>query len=472
MIESTFTLISFILIGVGLLSPTLDFTILKGKKIVSPYITLLGLGASGIILLFLSIVKFGQSTAPIYGGMLQVGFYEMFLSLIITIGAILVTIASLSGVKYWPTSPSFYSLLSLGVLGSYFLISVGDFVLLIGAWALVSVISYVMVGLKKNRASAEGAAKYALMGILASVLLLYGIAILYGMTEDTSLSMISTLAGTRELMLVLSLVFLVSAFGFKIGIVPFHGWLPDVYGKVHPALIAFLTGVVTVGVVGLIVKILFPLAAIVGDQWPILIGLLSIFTMTFGNIVALIQRNFQRMMAYSSIAHMGYIFVGSAAALSAGRAVGLQGIVLHLGSYAFAKIGLFIFLAYILRKGLSVQLDDLKGLSRSMPIVSVAIGIILLNLIGIPPLLGFWSKLYLFSAGIEVTPWLVLIAIINSGISVGYYIRPIRYMFFEKGSDAPNERLKDSEPMTILIASILLIAGGLILPLIAPYLIP
>ncbi|KXB03699.1 hypothetical protein AKJ45_00765 [candidate division MSBL1 archaeon SCGC-AAA261F19] len=471
MIESAFTLICFILIGAGLIPPTLDFTLLKGRKIVSPYLVLLGLTLSGIILGYLSIEMFGQGTVPIYGRILQVGFFEIFLSLIATIGGILVVVASLSGVKDWPTSPSFYSLLALGVLGSYFLISMGDFVLLIGAWALVSIISYVLVGLKKDRASTEAAAKYALMGILASVLIIYGVAIIYGLIGSTDVGTISDLTGNGKFMLLLGSVFLVAAFGFKIGIVPFHGWLPDVYGKAHPTLIAFLTGVMTVAVVGLVVKVLFPLASALGNQWPILIGILSIITMTFGNVVALLQRNVQRMMAYSSVAHVGYILVGATAALSAGRALGLQGIALHLGSYAFAKVGIFVFLAYLLRKGSGLHLNDLKGLGRSMPIVSVAVGIILLNLIGIPPLLGFWSKFYLFTSVIAVSPWIALVAIINSGISVGYYIQPINYMFFKGGSEPPEEKLGDSESITIIAALVLIIVGGLTFPMIAPYLV-
>ncbi|KXA89828.1 hypothetical protein AKJ61_02050 [candidate division MSBL1 archaeon SCGC-AAA259B11] len=472
MMERAFSLISLVLIGTGLISPTLDYTIFKKERLVSPYLTLGGLGFSGIILGVLAVWSYGRGSVSIYGGMLQIEPFGIFLSFVATIGAILLTVATLSEVKNWSTSPSLYSLVTLGVLGSYFLVSVGDLTLLIAAWALVSVISYVIVGLRKDRASVEAAGKYALMGVIASIFILYAVAMVYGMTGSTSLRSISDLATGEGALIIMSSVFFISAFGFKIGLVPFHGWLPDVYGKAHPILIVFLTSTATVAVVGLIVRVLFTLAPLITSYWPILIGLISVFTMTFGNVTALIQNNVQKMMAFSSIAQMGYIFAGMAAGPLVAGGLTLQGIALHLGSYSFAKAGVFVFLAYLLKKGLSLQISDLKGLGKSMPITATAFGIILLNLVGIPPLLGFWSKFYLFSAAAKITPWLTLIAIINSGISVGYYVRPIKSMFFEEGSDLSDERIGDFEQATVIAASFLLVSGGLVLPSLISILIP
>lgn len=473
MVEGIIGLISFVLIGVGVISPTLDYTILRGRKLYSPWLTLAALILSGVLLGYLSLT-IGQSRMSIFGGMMEVGLFEIFLSLVATLGAALVVVASLAGVKEWGTSPSFYSLLSLAVLGAYYLIAMHDFVLLIGTWALVSVISYVLVGIKKDERSVEGAVKYSLMGIIASVLILYAIAVVFSLTGSTDVGAMANIQGQRSVVLMAS-VFFVSAFGFKIGVVPFHGWLPDVYGKVHPMLIASLTAVAAVAVGGVVIKILYPLAPALGDQWPLLIGLLSIFTMTFGNIVALLQNNFQRMMAYSTIAHMGYLLIGVATAAlgptSPSYGYGLQGVSLHLASYTFAKVGMFVFLAYLLRKGIGHQMEDLKGLGRRMPIVSVAIVIILLNLVGIPPLIGFWSKFYLFTSVIAVAPLLALIAIINSGISVGYYIQPIKYMFFAKGTEAEGERLRDPDAAIVVVAAGITIVAGFLLPLLAPYLV-
>ncbi len=470
--EVFFGLLSLILIGVGILSPTLDYTILKGRKFVSPWMTIAVLLLSGVILAYLGAVSIGQPTVAIFGGLMKVGFFEIFLSLLTTLGAVFVAVASLMGVKNWGTSPSFYSLLTIAVVGAYYLIAAHDFVLLFGTWALVSVISYVMVGIKKDDSSVEGAVKYSLMGILASVLILYAIAMAYSLTGSTDVGMISNISlGAEKPIIVVTSLFFVSAFGFKIGIVPFHGWLPDIYGRVHPMLVAFLTGVVSVSIGGVLIKILYPFAPLLGSQWPLLIGLLSVFTMTFGNIVALLQKNLQMMMAYSSIAHMGYILVGVAAALSSSKELAVQGIGLHFTTYILGSVGMFVFLALLLRKGMSLQMIDLKGLGRRMPIVSIAILLILLSFMGVPPLIGFWSKFYLFTSIIAVSPWLALAAIINSGISLGYYIQPIRYMFFGGGSKLAEERLRDPDTAIVVLVAVLTIVAGFLLPSIAAYLV-
>jgi NADH-quinone oxidoreductase subunit N len=187
--------------------------------------------------------------------------------------------------------------------------------------------------------------------------------------------------------------------------------------------------------------------------------------------VALLQKNFQRMMAYSTIAHIGYVLVGITAALSVGRELGLQGVSLHLASYTFAKVGVFVFLAYLLRKGVGHRVEDLRGLSKRCPVLSVAIVVILLNLIGVPPLLGFWSKFYLFTSVISFAPLLALAAIINSGISVGYYVLPIKYMFLP-GRGKVEERLREPDAAVVVFASGLTIAAGLLLPAFAQLLVP
>jgi NADH-quinone oxidoreductase subunit N len=471
MVEDLLALLSFIMIGAGVVSPTLDYTVFGGRRCVSPWVALVALLLSCGVLAYGGYVTIGEPAEPVFGGMMKVGFFEVFLSLMATIGGLLVTVASLKEVRTWSTSPSFYSLLLLAVLGAYYLIGVRDFVLFIGAWALVSVISYVLVGVRKDRESIEGAVKYSVMGILASVLLLYAIAVAYSLTGSTNVDLLTTIGpGGRSLALLASVLF-VAAFGFKLGIVPFHGWLPDVYGRVHPMLVAFLAGVVAVTTGAILIRILYPLAPIVGSLWPVLIGLLSLFTMTFGNVVALLQKNLQRMMAFSSIAQMGYLLIGLAAAESSGEALGLQGMGLHLTSYMIAKVGIFVFLAYLVRKGISLELEDLKGLSRRSPILTGAVLLVILNLLGVPPLLGFWSKFFLFASVIGVAPWLAFAAIINSGISVGYYVQPIRYMFSGDPSATEDESLREPDAAVVLIAALLTLAAGLLLPSIAPHLV-
>lgn len=480
--EAVITFLSIVLSAIGLMAPTIDYVFIKDKKSrVSIHLAIIALVVSAVVLSF-SLLIYSEKAFLVYNGALKVDFYGVFLALIATIGAILVVIGSAS-YKDWSTSPSFYSLLILGLLGVYYLVFVNDFVLLIASWALLSVISYVITGIKKDISSVEGAVKYAIMGVLASLLMLFAVANIYGLANTTNISeIVSSLKSSSSLtsdqfMLLLGILLFISAFGFKIGIVPFHGWLPDVYGGVHPIPVSFLAGIVKIAGVAVILRILFPLASIIGNLWLVIFALLSIFSMTFGNIVALVQNNMQRMMAYSSIAHVGYILTGIAALSSIGLAgkVGgidfaLPGIAVHLLAYSIAKIGMFVALAYLLRRKVGVMLDDIKGLGRSMPALSISILILLLSLMGVPPLLGFWGKFYLFTSVVGIAPWLTFVALMNSGLSVGYYAQVIRYMFFMEKEQSVKEKVEDYEVIVILIAAIATVIIGLIIPIFTPYL--
>jgi len=426
----------------------------------------------------LIMVTQSQGPSIIYNGALKIDTYGAFLFLVVSLGAFLVTLASFRQTKGWSTAPSYFSLLLIITVGVYYIVSVNDLVLLLAAWALVSVAAYALVAVKKDESALEGASKYALMGVAASAFLLFGIAILIGLTgATTGMSTIANVAVSENLPLTLiALIMLIVGIGFKIGIVPFHGWMPDVYGGVNPITISFIAAILKVSGVVALLRIVYPFASLLGDRWLILFAVLSIITMTFGNVAALIQRNVQRMMAYSSIAHVGYILVGFAAATSgAGAVYGVQGVALHLTTYVLATIGIFVALAYLVEKGVKTDLDGIGGLWRKMPALSVAIVILLLSLIGMPPLIGFWSKfVYLFISPIEVAPWLTLVAIINTGISVGYYGQIIKSIFQtqpQKETTEAKERFKDPEMVVIIIAAALTILLGLgIVSFIAPFL--
>lgn len=185
-----------------------------------------------------------------------------------------------------------------------------------------------------------------------------------------------------------------------------------------------------------------------------------------GNVAALIQRNVQRMMGYSSLAHIGYMLVGFSAATSeSGSTYGIQGVALHLATYVLATTGIFVALSYLIEKGLNTDLDGIGGLWRKMPVLSPCIVILVLSLIGMPPLLGFWSKfMYLFISTIEIAPWLTLIAIANTGLSLGYYGQIIRWIFLTRGTGQENEALekvKDPEVATVILATLLTVVLGL-----------
>ena len=466
MIETYITAILFVLSASGLALPTIDYVAVKKReRFLSPYVTLIVLLIT-VLALGATALSLPGGEVEIYGGVVRVTSYGLFLALVLASGSLLVTIASLPQVGKWSTSPSFYSLVSLALLGALLLVFVNDLVLLLAAWALMSVASYVIAALKKDAPSAEGALKYSVMGALSSVLMLYGVAVIYGVTGTTNItSLSSNLANSGQVeLIVFSLLLFTAAFGFKIGVVPFHGWLPDVYGGVHPSLVAFLAGVVKVGAIGAMLRVITPVA-ILSYQWLIIFVILSLASMFLGNLVALLQSGVQRMMAYSSIAHVGYILIGLVA-LSLGpeaAALGESGIAVHVLSYVLAKIGVFVALAYVLSLGLSPSLEGLKGLGKKAPLTSAMLSMLMLNLMGVPPFLGFWGKFYLFISVVSSLPWLTALAIINSAISVGYYAQVIRYMYFvePEGGIEKVERATDPQVVILAICAILLLLLGL-----------
>lgn len=458
-----FTLTLFILAGVGLSIPALDYVLLKGRRRTAPYLTLATMAIALAVYAMMAAYLFSSSSIAMFDGALRLDFYGAFLGALVAAGALLVAVASFPEASKWPLSPSFYSLLLLALMGVEVMLYIADLVVLLVTWALVAVASYVLVGIRKDEASAEGAAKYALMGVASSSLMVYGIAVLYGLTGSTALPPKSPQQGF--LLFSAGVMLLVASFGFKLGVVPFHGWLPDVYGGVHPLIVSYIAGVVkVVGIIAL-VRVLYPLAPALGIKWTQLLAVLSIATMTFGNIVALVQQNVQRMMAYSSIAHAGYLLVGLAAAVSpAGRPYGIQGVALHMAAYILAKVGIFLGLAYLARKGVELTLSGISGVGRTMPAISLGIAVQVISLMGIPPFLGFWSKfIYLFLSVFDIAPGLALVAIINSGISVGYYAQVLRQMYFPKEppKEAREEAVTDPAVIAVLITAIATVALGL-----------
>jgi NADH-quinone oxidoreductase subunit N len=474
-VEALLNALGLLLVGVGLIVPTIDYGL---KKRVSRWVSLGALLVALGLSVGLMILTIGQRASLVYGDALKVDFFGAFLFTVVSLGALLVTLASFRETRGWTTAPSYFSLILIITAGVYYIVSVNDLVLLLAAWALVSVASYAIVGVEKDENSLEGAGKYALMGIAASAFMLYGIAVLVGMTGSTDIGVIAGSAlSSYSPMYFIAVIMLVAAFGFKIGVVPFHGWLVDVYGGVHPLLISFIAGIVKVSGVAALLRIVYPFAVVLGDRWVFLFAGLAIVTMTFGNVAALVQRNFQKMMGYSSLAHVGYMLVGFAGATSgAGAVYGVEGVGLHLAAYVLATTGIFVALAYFAEKGLNSDLESLGGLWRRMPVVSVALVVLVLSLIGMPPLLGFWSKfLYLFISPLEVAPWLTLVAVVNTGISVGYYGQIIRYVFLTKGNgeNAVRERVWDPEVLVVVVTALLTVILGLgIAPLLAPYLNP
>ena len=460
MIEPTLILKSIlILLSVpGLLVPLLDHRRESRRKLgfsicVLCLLTTLTLSAQLLLNLSGSVYAFNDS--------LRLDAYSAYLAMLVTFGALLVAIASYSEMVQWTTALSSYSLMMLALAGVYVMLFVNDASVLLGAWALVAVASYVLAGIKKDLSSTQGAAKYGIMGAASSSLLVYGLALVLGIAGSSQLVFNMDFTAVNEI-LFLGTILLISAFGFKLGVFPFHGWLPDVYGGIHPLLVSYIAGVVKmVGIAGLL-RVVVPLHGVLGDSWLLTMAVFSLATMTFGNLVALLQKDVQRMMAYSSIAHAGYILIGFSVIAGPESEVAYQGIALHLTTYVLAKIGIFVSLAYMARKGLDLSLEGLSGVGRKMPAISASLSMLVLSLMGFPPLLGFWSKfMYLFLSATDLAPWLALAGVLNSGISVGYYAQVIRYIYFRKPVEEIEEKKADPEVLVAIITALLTIILGL-----------
>ncbi|MGC9019752.1 MAG: NADH-quinone oxidoreductase subunit N [Candidatus Methanodesulfokora sp.] len=437
----------------GLVIPAVDY--IKGVR-TGPYLALLATLVATII----NLLIMGKS-CTLFDGALRIDPLSTYISIIASFGSFLVILASFSQAKNWSTSPSLYSLILLSLLGVYFILYVNDVSVLIAGWALVAIASYVIVGIKKDYNSLEASVKYALMGVTSSSLMIFGLALVIGTIRTSSLSFLPSASSS---ILVLGALILVAAFGFKMGVVPFQGWLPDVYGGAHPLLVSFVSGVVKLVSIGAFIRVLYPLIPSIGDYWFSAMAILSIATMFYGNLAALVQRNVQRMMAYSSIAQAGYFLVAFAALSSTtSKQMALQGVGLHVTTYVLAKIGIFIGLSYMARKGFELTLDGLSGAGRRMKISGSMFAILLFSLMGMPPLIGFWSKfMYIFYSVMEIAPWLAFIGIVNSGISVGYYALVLKYMYFANPPEIKaEESSRDPELYVLLTTGIMTVVLGL-----------
>uniref|UniRef100_A0A7C4FBK5 NADH-quinone oxidoreductase subunit N n=1 Tax=Thermofilum pendens TaxID=2269 RepID=A0A7C4FBK5_THEPE len=350
----------------------------------------------------------------------------------------------------------------LGVVG---LAYAGTLPMFLASWVLFSAASYAVVALAKDKFSAAGATKYGLMSVASSSLLLLALAALAAATGGLRLAAVGAAAPALA---VVAAALSLAAMGFKIGVFPFHAWLPDVYGVSDPLPVSLVSALSKSAAVIAVYKVAQVAAPALGVEWLALFGLAAVLTMTYGNVTALLQRGFQGLLAYSSIAHAGYILVGLSAMSLQGQArpLALYGLLMQLIAYSFAKTGLFLLARMLRPAGASPpRLDDLRGLSGADAVSSAAALVLVLSLMGIPPLAGFWGKLYLFLSVVQQAPWLTAAALLNTGIGAAYYARLVKSMYFESGS--PAVQPYRSTRAALVACSAVTVAAGLL-----PFLLP
>jgi len=392
---------------------------------------------------------------------------SLFFKLVFLLSAFLAISVSIDFVaKFRAFKGEFFGLILFSTVGMMLLSSARELIFLYVSLELVTIPLYVLAAyLKPDKKSAEAGLKYMLLGAISSAILLYGISLIYGITGTTFLLGIKTRLMVDYLQigpigpgLFLSFIFFIAGFGFKLALVPFHMWAPDVYEGAPTPITAFLSvGSKAAGLVAFL-RVFFESFSVYNPDWVTIVAVLAALSMIIGNIIALPQTNIKRMLAYSSIAQMGYILVG----LVAISERGVSSVAFYTLAYLFANLGAFVVaIAFELQTG-SSEIKDYSGLSRSSPTLSFLMMLFLLSLVGIPPLAGFVGKYYLFAAAIEKhLIWLVVIAVLTSVISLYYYVGVIKEMYFNKKEGGEKIFL----PFGIKLALIICIIGVLLVGL-------
>ncbi len=410
------------------------------------------LAALGLLLaLIASVALFGEPAGTLYFDTIAIDRMAVFFKCFLILTSFLVLLATPGSKELSQRNlGEFYTLLLGVTLAMLLLASSVDMLMLYLSLEMVSIGSYVMVGyLRNDRQSNEASLKYLLFGAVATGSMLYGFTILYGLTGTTKIAAIQTvLSGSvagleNSVMVLIAVTLILAGFGFKTAAVPFHFWCPDVYTGAPTPVTAFLSvAPKAAGFAALIRFFFLGLANSAGGMeywtplryinWNHLILIISIITMTLGNVAALRQDNMKRMLAYSSIAHAGYIFMGIVVLTGQG----LQSVLIYLITYLFMNLGAFLVVIEIFNRTGSFDMKDYRGLYRRSPFLAIAMTIFMLSLMGIPPFAGFFGKLYVFAAAVNRDlAWYAVVGALNSVIAVYYYARVIKSMIIEAGED-------------------------------------
>jgi len=395
------------------------------------------------------------------------GFYDLivndrlivFLKSLVILAGVLVLIIS----EKYRTLKKLYLfeypvLILFSILGMLVMLSSNDFITLYLGLELQSLSLYVLAAIKKDSLkSSEAGLKYFILGALASGFFLFGVSLLFGITGTTSFTMLSTNLLSPEnnsLLLILSIVLILSSIAFKLSIAPFHMWTPDVYEGAPSSVTAFFAVVPKIAAIGVLMRILYIALIDIHDVWNQLIlvlGILSIFVGAFG---ALLQINIKRLMAYSAISNIGYIFL----ALSLGSQLGLEASLIYITVYTVSALGSFAFILSMEKDNIMLNnISSFAGLSKSNPFYAVCFSIILLSLAGLPPLAGFIAKFYIFKAVIMADfLWIAVIGIMGSVISAYYYLNIVKVMYLDEAEELFTIESKKSVKFILFISALLI----------------
>lgn len=358
----------------------------------------------------------------------------------------------------------YYGFILLALSGMMVMVSGADLLTIYLGTELMSLSLYVMAGLKRSSPrSLEASAKYFVLGAFSSGLLLYGISLLYGVAGSTKLGAVAAAIGSRgfdDPLLLIATILLAAGFGFKLAVVPFHMWTPDVYQGAPTSVTAFMAVASKAASFAAFLRVFVEGLGGLKADWSNLFLLLCLVTLILGNLVAIVQTNIKRMLAYSSIAHAGYALIGLVAAGrgmgESGGASGLASVMLYLALYAFMTLGAFAVIGMFRKGGLEGEdIEDFAGLAKRQPLAAFLMLVFMVSLAGIPPTAGFIGKFYVFMAAVEAgLAWLAVVALIFAAISAYYYMRVVMVMYMREPDPSAGEvpQLVASPALTVVLA--------------------
>ena len=432
-----------ILIGVILAAIIYDLTIHQSKSGNVGWVLVAGLIAVAGAIYFQE-----QRVTTLFTDSIVLDPFASFFKLIIILATIFVSIVSLqSGELKEYRKGEYFTLLGIIVFGLFLMVSTVDLIMVYLSIEIVSIMSFVLAGyLKQNTRSNEAGLKYVVYGAFSSGIMLFGLSYIYGLTGSTNYFLIqqaiATMDASANTALLMAMIMVLAGFGYKISSVPFHFWTPDVYEGAPTTITAYLSIAPKAGAFAMMIRFFNQVLADGGAMggldassvaslpWANIMSLLAVITMTLGNVVAIQQNNIKRMLAYSSIAHAGYMLL----AMPVMSGDSIYAIMIYLVMYLFMNLGAFFVVITVKNKTGGETFDDYKGLGWEMPLIGVAMTIFMVSLTGLPPSAGFVGKFYIFASlikGGNQFYWLVVVGGINSVVSLYYYFRVVKVMFFE-----------------------------------------
>ena len=396
-----------------------------------------------LVLLITAVIIFNETLGIeeiiLFNGSVIIDYLSSFMKIVTLLATFLTLVISSNYLRSLKIFKIEYPILILSsVLGMMIMISSNDLIVFYMGLELQSLALYVLATFNRDEIkSSEAGLKYFVLSALSSGLLLYGCSLIYGFTGSTNFDVIASQLNSDQYALTFGIVFILVGLAFKISAVPFHMWAPDVYEGSPTSVTLFFTMVPKIAALTVFIRFLYVPFLNLIDQWQMILVFLSIASMVFGAVAAIGQKNLKRLVAYSSISHVGYALAG----LATGSNDGIQSSVIYITIYIIMNLGLFSCLLMMKRNNVYYeQIDDLSGLSKNHPLLSLSLLIILFSLAGIPPLAGFFAKFYVFKSVLEQSMFfLAIVGLLSTVVAAFYYLRLIKIMYFDKEKEKYDE---------------------------------